>query len=141
MGGDGPGGGFQFVQNMAEKKIREVVTEMFDTHDIEEVRKSILAGSSLVESETPEKYREWLEENGSQYEHIIRSYAHPDKVWGWMTEPDWASSDETVEDLNELVDVIENTPGGKKWFVTQVYDLWEMAGVNPPDGARPSDDE
>jgi hypothetical protein len=122
-----------FLQRVAVKKARKVVTRLFSEHSVEDVEKSILAGSSLVKSEAPDEYREWLEENGEDYEWLVRKYARPERVWGWLRNPEWAEDDETKENLTEIADTIVETPGGKQWFEEQVYDAWRMAGIEPPE--------
>jgi len=122
-----------FIERMVINKARQTVTEVFGEFSTDDVQHAIMVDAPLVKNRAPEEYTEKLERRGSNYEGIFEKYVHPDVVWEWLEDPSWAPAEDVEADLRELRDTIEGTPGGKEWFADQIYDVWEMAGLEPPE--------
>lgn len=123
---------FGFVAGMVLKKIRSTLTDELADEDPEVLQKYILTDYDLVAKETPESVRETIEGKGEHFSHLFDQFVHPEYVYGWLANPEWAPSEEIRENLRECADIIDVTPGAAEWLTKQVYSVWVMAGIDPP---------
>lgn len=131
--------GAGLIDRLIIDQARKTITEVFGEFEPDDVRHAIMADSPLVKNRAPEPYVDQLQRRGQNYEHVFRGYVHPDTVWGWLVDTSWAPTSDVEQELHEFRAAIEETPGGKEWFEDQVYDVWEIAGIDPPADRRSID--
>lgn len=130
--GSFPGEDVGFLGQMVFRRIRQGITDALTRYDSDDLRNYVLTEYNVVENELPDRARAALENNGQQYEHLIRDHLHPENVYDWVSNPQWAPTDDAREELRECAETLESTPGADEWLTEQVYTVWVIAGIDPP---------
>lgn len=122
------------AEGVAIEKIRPKVVELFDDNDPSDIRNYILTDYPLVEKKLSDEHKELVAQYGSQMPQIVGQYLQSDRIYGWLADPEWVSDDEVRENLEEVAEVIDETPNGHQWLESQVQYIRNLAGVGPDGG-------
>jgi hypothetical protein len=135
----GQGAAISVVQDM----LRGQVTQLLQSYGAEDVESYVLVGTPIVRKKAPTGFKDALKSVGPKFFNEIQMFVTPERILEWLetadewlteedveqyTDPDVDKKPEELhEELQEIADVIRETPGGMGWLKLECRDIHFLA--------------